>query len=285
MNNNPPVSFQEMAQRARNAASGGYPYTIRGSDLDKNFVFATPKFFDEHFKLSTDSGNGGHQQRVVEIRNPLPLGENSGGMLYWQNDTWSIAPTPASGSWLYWTGEDFSPTPAPANDGIFYVWDNTEKEWRFIPTPTADGQMLQWDNTEKEWRFIGKPTRDGQLLKWNDTSKTWAPFSGGQEGAFPQWDETNGWESRGSGSVRGQLLRWDNDSKNWGPASGVPGSLMQWDEVDGWQAAGTGSATSQLLRFNNDTKKWGPFSAPPATGKYVLGSVDGALTWIATEEC
>jgi hypothetical protein len=25
--------------------------------------------------------------------------------------------------------------------------------------------------------------------------------------------------------------------------------------------------------------------AVPATGKYVLGSVDGALSWIATEEC
>jgi hypothetical protein len=29
----------------------------------------------------------------------------------------------------------------------------------------------------------------------------------------------------------------------------------------------------------------GPFPEKPTTGKYVLGLIDGTLTWIATQEC
>jgi hypothetical protein len=44
-----------------------------------------------------------------------------------------------------------------------------------------------------------------------------------------------------------------------------------------------GTATNQLLRW--DGTEWVPFTEPPTSGTYVLGSIDGALTWIDTEEC
>jgi hypothetical protein len=106
----------------------------------------------------------------------------------------------------------------------------------------------------------------------------------------------------GSGTARGQLLRWDADSKNWGPVSGSPGALLQWDATEGWQADIGGSSNGQLLNFNNETKKWQTFTpgensimyyrnnawtilTPPATGTFVLGSKDGVMQWIGTEEC
>jgi hypothetical protein len=60
-----PVSFQQLAQSGGNPASGGYPYQIRASDLDKNFVFATLDA-DESL-IETTTGQGGHQARKLKI--------------------------------------------------------------------------------------------------------------------------------------------------------------------------------------------------------------------------
>lgn len=68
----PPVSFQALAQTAANPSVGGYPYAIRGSDLDKNFTFATEDFNSDHFTLTTTLGAGGHQQRKVTLKTPIP---------------------------------------------------------------------------------------------------------------------------------------------------------------------------------------------------------------------
>lgn len=85
MSSTPPVSFQTLAQTAGNPAAGGYPYQIRASDLDKNFVFATldvdPSLID------TISGAGGHPQRKLKI--PAVPGSGThvlgvvGGALQW----------------------------------------------------------------------------------------------------------------------------------------------------------------------------------------------------------
>jgi|688.fasta_scaffold271041_1 hypothetical protein len=303
MSSKPPKSFAALAKNAANPAAGGYPYQIRGADLDENFVYATPDFSKEHFKETTSSGNGGHQQRVVKLLHPVPAGESTGQSLHWNNNEWTLSPTPNDGGWLYWTENDvFAKTPKPEHSGILLYWNNENKTWVFVPAPTQDGQIPQWNNENKLWKFIGTPTREGQLLKWNHQSKTWTPFSGGAEGSFPQWDAENGWESMGSGTARGQLLRWDADSKNWGPVSGSPGALLQWDATEGWQADIGGSSNGQLLNFNNETKKWQTFTpgensimyyrnnawtilTPPATGTFVLGSKDGVMQWIGTEEC
>jgi hypothetical protein len=61
----PPVSFQQMAQSGGNPAAGGYPYQIRASDLDKNFVFAT--LDADPSLIETTTGQGGHRARKLKI--------------------------------------------------------------------------------------------------------------------------------------------------------------------------------------------------------------------------
>lgn len=53
------------------------------------------------------------------------------------------------------------------------------------------------------------------------------------------------------------------------PAAGVPG----------------GATKNDLLRWDATLKKWVVIAAPEATGTYVLGVVDGVLTWMDTEDC
>lgn len=72
MTQNPPLSFDALAKTAPNPASGGYPYALKGTDLDKNFVYATEDFSDDHFEVTTTTGLGGHQQRKVALKAPLP---------------------------------------------------------------------------------------------------------------------------------------------------------------------------------------------------------------------
>ena len=62
---NPPVSFQQAIQQPANPGLGGYPYQIRASDLDKNFVFATLDV-DESL-IESITGTGGHPQRKLKI--------------------------------------------------------------------------------------------------------------------------------------------------------------------------------------------------------------------------
>jgi hypothetical protein len=61
----PPVSFQTLAQTAGNPAAGGYPYQLKASDLDKNFVFATLDVDDSLVQATT--GQGGHLARKLKI--------------------------------------------------------------------------------------------------------------------------------------------------------------------------------------------------------------------------
>ena len=72
MASTPPVSFDALAKTAANPASGGYPYQLKGADLDKNFTFATEDFAAEHFTVSTGLGAGGHQSRRVALKTPIP---------------------------------------------------------------------------------------------------------------------------------------------------------------------------------------------------------------------
>lgn len=62
---NPPISFAALASSAINPASGGYPYSIRGNDLDQNFVFATLQI--DPSLVQTSIGLGGHSARKLKI--------------------------------------------------------------------------------------------------------------------------------------------------------------------------------------------------------------------------
>ena len=65
MPTNPPFSFDSAVKQAASSSRGGYPYQIRASDLDKNFVFATLDVDESLIEQTT--GTGGHPQRKLKI--------------------------------------------------------------------------------------------------------------------------------------------------------------------------------------------------------------------------
>lgn len=69
----PPISFAALAKTASNPAAGGYPYQLKGADLDKNFVFATEEFDQDDFRVSNGVSAGGHQNRKISLSKRLPV--------------------------------------------------------------------------------------------------------------------------------------------------------------------------------------------------------------------
>ena len=69
----PPISFSSLLKTAANPAVGGYPYQIRASDLDKNFVFATEDFNEDDFEVTTSVGSGGFSSRKVSFHTSKKL--------------------------------------------------------------------------------------------------------------------------------------------------------------------------------------------------------------------
>lgn len=62
---NIPVNFEALAKTAKNPASGGYPYSLKGSDLDKNFFYAALDV--DPSLVEKTSGPGGHVGRRLRI--------------------------------------------------------------------------------------------------------------------------------------------------------------------------------------------------------------------------
>lgn len=59
------ISFKARAQSAPNAAAGGYPYSLSGDELDKNFAFASLKIDPSLIEMTM--GIGGHPARKLKI--------------------------------------------------------------------------------------------------------------------------------------------------------------------------------------------------------------------------
>jgi len=59
------ADFEALAKQGGDPASGGYPYTIKSSDLMKNFVLAALDADDT--LVETITGQGGHPQRKLKI--------------------------------------------------------------------------------------------------------------------------------------------------------------------------------------------------------------------------
>ena len=69
MPSNPPVDFQALAQGPTGQTNADYPYSIKATDLMKNFVFAT---LDADASLIEEvTGTQGHTQRRLRIP-PVP---------------------------------------------------------------------------------------------------------------------------------------------------------------------------------------------------------------------
>jgi len=92
------------------------------------------------------------------------------------------------------------------------------------------------------------------------------------------------------GVAEGQSMTWNAEASRWrlfphDLQTAKRGSFPQWT-TDGWKALGeAGTQKGHILMWDEVEKFWKPFNAPPATGTHVLGSVNGSLQWIATEEC
>jgi len=95
MTSTPPVDFEECAKRARGSA-GQYPYSIKASDLMRNFVFATLDL-DEKL-VENKSGPGGHPQRALK----LAPGTARGQLAMWDGDRWvpTADPPTGRGTWV-----------------------------------------------------------------------------------------------------------------------------------------------------------------------------------------
>jgi hypothetical protein len=249
----PPLSFRALAKNAGNPDSGGYPYAIRGDDLDKNFVAATAIYNEEDFEVTKSAGLGGHDQPKVKLKNKLPDPPANGfQLLGGANNAYSFLTGQKPGALISWvegivSGEEggwsiFSPN----KNGQIPVFKKQEEspateQWSFL-TPQKEGQLFYWHDTDGKWKTID-PAKDGQMIYWHADEKKWNLLPPGTNGSFPQWSHTEKWRVKGGASVK-----------------------------------------DSLLKFNDETKEWQAFS-PPTTGTHVLGAVDGALQWIATEEC
>jgi hypothetical protein len=60
-----PVDFQELAQRARGQNAADYPYSLKSTDLMKNFVYAALDADESLIEEST--GQGGYKSRRLKI--------------------------------------------------------------------------------------------------------------------------------------------------------------------------------------------------------------------------
>lgn len=66
MNNDLPLSFDELAKSAGSSSAGGYPYQLKGSDLDKNFVWAACEFVYP-LKVTEQIGQFGYTTRIISM--------------------------------------------------------------------------------------------------------------------------------------------------------------------------------------------------------------------------
>lgn len=105
MADNPPISFEAKAKQGGDPKLGGYPYQLKGSDLDKCFVWATEQFDDQQFEIEEVTGQGGHRARKIKLLAAFPKGTTAGQLLYWAGEHWQAGLLGTEeGQTLTWTG-------------------------------------------------------------------------------------------------------------------------------------------------------------------------------------
>ena len=86
----PPVNFQEKVQGATGATGKDYPYAIKATDLDKNFVFATLEIATGVYEETT--GAGGHSKRRLKI----DAGTGTNQIYIWDGNKITVIDAPPS---------------------------------------------------------------------------------------------------------------------------------------------------------------------------------------------
>lgn len=175
----PPVDFQKLAQSPRGATNADYPFAIRATDLNRNFVFATLDIEDGLYSETT--GMQGHRQRRLRLK----PGTAAGQLMQWTGDVWEALPTPASAhTLLVWNGTAWVASGAPTAAGQLLQWNGTA--WAPLPTPTTAHTLLVWNGTS--WIASGAPTAAGQLLQWTGTA--WTPLPTPSANTMLLWNGT-----------------------------------------------------------------------------------------------
>lgn len=96
MSDDPPVDFQQIAQGPVGPTNADYPYSIKATDLMRNFVYATMEVDDLLEEQQT--GLQGHPKRRLRI-----LGASQ------------------ENSVLYWDGSNYIPLPPPGPSGTYVL--------------------------------------------------------------------------------------------------------------------------------------------------------------------
>lgn len=139
-------------------------------------------------------------------------------------------------------------------------------------TGTDQGEIPFWDKSLNDnaggWQMI-KPTQQGEFLFWNKDLNNqqggWDLVTVSSPGAFLVWDEDanggqGGWVPLNP-TGEGTMIYYSAESKKWEFLTPTDNSVIFYKDKT-WQSL-----------------------AVPAEETHVLGSVNGVLTWIATEEC
>jgi len=251
-----PVDFEDKLKSA--PSRDGYPYKISASDLMRNFVYAAGEFKKEDFEITESVGESSqHTTRKISLKNSL-VGTDQGNIPYWDKNL-----NEGLGGWSM---------VFPNAQGLLFYWDQNLGGlggWQMIAPPTKPGEFLYWDveaNSEAGGWNLHDPAGEGTLVYFSEKDKKWKSFIPTGEGTLVYFSEE------------------DKEWKGFIPAD--PCVIFFKDKE--WQSLAIPEEGDDPLQLTTEggALSWAPgIPTPPTSGTYVLGAVDGALTWIATEAC
>jgi hypothetical protein len=253
-----PVDFEEKAKAPPSPSRDGYPYRISASDLMKNFAYAAGEFKEEDFDVTESQGESSqYTTRKISLKNTL-FGTDQGNIPFWNKNL-----NEGLGGWSMIF---------PDKQGQLFYWDQNLSEglggWQMIEAPTKPGEFLYWDveaNDNAGGWSLHDPAGEGTLVYFSEEDKKWKSFIPTGEGTLVYFSEE---DKEWKGFIPADPCVIFFKDKEWQ-------SLAIPDDDDPLQLTAVGGELS-----------WTPgIPEPPESGTYVLGSVDGVMQWIETEEC
>ena len=299
-----PIDFEAKVKQARAANGAGYPTQISAGDLMRNFVFAAGEFDADQFDVTDGTGQeSSYTTQKISLKSPL-VGTAQGEIPFWSMEAnenaggWQMIRPATQGGFFYWNTEangylgGWKTPPAPLQQGELLFWNKNANNqvggWELV-TVSQPGAFLVWNEDlysgNGGWEPV-TPTGDGTMIYYSPDDKKWQMITPTDNSVIYFKDKA--WQSSTAGSAEDRVFFSSKNSEfSW--SAGLPdgtaaGELLRWNSTDAkWEPFGRGTNQNQLLMWGPNG--WQAAPTPPATGKYVFGSIDGALGWIATEEC
>jgi hypothetical protein len=163
---------------------------------------------------------------------------------------------------------------------------------------TDQGNIPSWDKNLNEglggWQ-MARPTDQGHFFYWNTNLNSslggWQMIPApSKPGEFLFWDvelnaNAGGWNLHDP-SGEGTLVYFSNEAKKWQNFVPIDKSVIFYKEKK-WESLVFPSGDDPVqLTAEGGELSWAPgIPELPSEGTHVLGSVEGVLTWISTEEC